>query len=563
MTEVRDLSSQKAATAAIDSSCQYGLFAASKAYKKGDTILSESPLIILKHPSNEVRSQFDNSCFTAKKKSSNDKDEKDDGNIINDLALPTSFTNDLPSQQIKKLKALTLAAASYAMHLPNLTDETKEKLFQLYHPSTNTQGDDGVTDDEKCALKMSNQAVKICQQIAAPKTSLNRLVQDTKGADELVNLLLIYSCNAFEGGRVYHRLSRANHSCDPNAIVCESSSSSGGDGDNDVSILKAACDIAEGEEITISYLGSYLYAGFPTRQRVLRDSKYFICQCDRCSSTSHSDLASCLPCPICHPRTGRYLDEDVMFDDGDEGDLTVSYAAPKNGMTAEERSIQCEGCKKVIVFDPNEQSMRKKKEAACVNYMAKAEEKVYDRLEGNDNVNSNASNKNDKNLDVEREANEQFYEMATSICGAKHWTTNFMNLSLIEESLANFHSTLMSMGQNATEDAETMEDLLTGIAEAADGIDRAFKYAIGLKLKTDPAQWLFDYIVGLARTLVGLGDEKSQKYAAEWISKVEEYAESFESDGMQKVVSSLKNAWKRHSIEADGEESDKKRQKVA
>lgn len=256
-----------------------------------------------------------------------------------------------------------------------------------------------------------------------------------------------------------------------------------------------------------------------------------------------------------------------MFDYGEEGDLTVSYAVPKNGMTAEERSIQCEGCQKVTIFNPNETSMRKKKEAACVNYMTKAEEKVYDRLEGNDNVidgNGGSNNTGDKHLDVEREANEQFYEMATSICGAKHWTTNFMNLSLIEESLANFHSTLMSMGQNAAEDAETMEEMLTGIAEAADGIDRALTYASNLKLKTDPAQWLFDYIVGLARTLVGLGDEKSQKYAAQWIEKVEEYAEAFESDAMQKVVSSLKNAWKRHSLEEAGlDASDKKRQKVA
>jgi len=555
MTEVRDLSSQKAA-AAIDSSCQYGLFASSKAYKKGDTIISESPLIILKHPSepDKVRSQFDKSCFAAKKKPSNDKDENDD-NIITDLTLPASSTKDLTAHHIKKLKGLIIAAASYAMHRPNLTDETKEKLFQLYHPSTNNQGD-GVSDDEKSALKLVNQALKICHQISAPDTSLHCLVQDTKGADELINLLLIYSCNAFEGGRIYHRLSRANHSCNPNAIVCGSSS---GD-DNDVSVLKAACDIAEGEEITISYLGSYLYAGYPTRQRVLKDSKYFTCQCDRCSSTSHSDLASCLPCPVCHPRTGRYLDEDVMFDDGDEGDLTVSYATPKNGMIAEERSIECKGCNKITSFNPNEQSMRKKKEAACVNYMNKAEEKVYDRLEGNDSVTSNGSD-GDNNLDVEKEANEQFYEMATSICGAKHWTTHFMNLSLIEESLANFQSTFMSMGQNPAEDAETMEELLTGIAEAADGIERAWVYASGLNLKTDPSQWLFDYTVGLSRALVSLGDAKSQQYAAQWISKVEDYAEAFESDGMQKVVSSLKNAWKRHTSE--GEESDKKRQKVA
>lgn len=547
MTEVRGISSQKVVTSGFVAGHQYGLFA-TKAYKLGETILSESPLIILKHSSSDnIRSQLDNSCFAATgKKSSNDQDEKGE-NIINNLTLPTSFTN-LSTHQTKKLKALTLAAATYALKEPNLTDETKEKLFQLFHPSTN-----GNSEDEKSALKMAKQALKICEQISVPETSLKRLVQDS--ADELIKLLLIYSCNAFEGGRIYHRLSRANHSCNPNAIVCCSNSD-----DSDVSVLKAACDIAEGEEINISYLGSYLYAGYPTRQRVLKDGKYFICQCDRCSSTVHNDLASRIPCPVCHPRQGRYLDEDVMFDDGDEGDLTVSYATPKNGFSSEQRSIYCDGCKVTTSFNPDEQSMRKKKEAACINYMNKAEEKVYDRLEGNDNINVSDG---DKSLDVEREANEQFYEMATSICGARHWATHFMNLSLIEESLANFHSTLISMGQNAADDADTMQELLNGIAEAADGIDHAWIYASHLDLQTDPSHWLFDYVIGLARALVGLGDIKSQKYAAQWISKVEDYAMTFESDGMQKVVSSLKNAWKRHTSEGEEqEESAKKRRKV-
>ena len=554
MTEVRDLSSQKA-EADITSSHQYGLFA-SKAYSKGDTILSESPLIILSHPSepDKIKSQFDNSCFTAAEEKTSPKDkDKQDSNVISDLTLPSSFTKGLTSHHVKKLKTLILTAASYAEHLSYLRDETKEKLFQLYHPSTDLKN--LASDDEKNALEIVNEALKICQQITAQDSPLKRLVKDTKGSDELANLLLIYSCNAFEGGRIYHQLSRVNHSCNPNAAVCGSSS---GD-DADISVLKAACDIAAGEEINISYLGSYLYAGYPTRQLILKDSKYFVCQCDRCNSTAHSDLASCIPCPVCHPRTGRYLDEDVMFDDGDEGGLTVSYATPKNGMTAEERAICGAACKVTTSYDPNEQSLRKKKEAACINYMHKVEEKVFNRLESRDNVGS-SDGKGEKGLDVVKEANEQFYEMATSICGAKHWTTHFMNLSLIEESLANFHSTLMSMGQNPTEDAEAMEEMLTGIAEAADGIERALAYASGLKLKTDPAQWLFDYVCGLCRTLVGLGDEKSQKYAADWISKVEDYSNAFESEGMQKVVSSLKNAWKRHASE--GKESSKKRQKV-
>ncbi|KAL3790637.1 hypothetical protein ACHAW5_004204 [Stephanodiscus triporus] len=50
--------------------------------------------------------------------------------------------------------------------------------------------------------------------------------------------------------------------------------------------------------------------------------------------------------------------------------------------------------------------------------------------------------------------------MATSVCGSRHWATHFLNLSLIEESLASFHSTLLTMGQDTgNKDAETLEEL--------------------------------------------------------------------------------------------------------
>ena len=567
MTEVRDLSSQKAITSGFNPSHQHGLFA-TRAYKLGETILSESPLIILSHTAT-LRSQFVKSCLVVDEKEPTNDDDANakGGGTISDhsLALPALFTDDLTKNDAKKLKGLILAAACYAVEMPTMDDEAKEKLFQLFHPSLKNQdnGDKNCEDDDEKqfddALNIVNVALSCCQQIAAPESSLQQLVKDANGANELVTLLLIYSCNAFEGGRVYDGLSRVNHSCNPNAVVRSNSS---GD-DNDVSVLKAACDIAKGEEINISYLGRYLYAGYPTRQRVLRDSKYFVCRCYRCRSTSHDDLASRIPCPKCHPRTGRHLEEDVMFDDCDEGDLTVSYATPKNGMTAEQRSIKCEGCRGITSFDTSEESLRKKKEAMCIKFTCMAEDKVYDRLESNDNLNDCSSNDKSLDVDVEREADEQFYQMATSICGAKHWSTHFMNLSLIEEALANFHASLMSSGQSETEDVSNMDELFTDIAEAADGIERAWKYANDLSLKIDPSHWLFDYSVGLARILVGLGDEKSQKYAAEWITKVEDYAKVFESDGMQKVVMSLKNAWKRQSSGGKEEETKTKRQKIA
>ena len=67
-----------------------------------------------------------------------------------------------------------------------------------------------------------------------------------------------------------------------------------------------------------------------------------------------------------------------------------------------------------------------------------------------------------------------------------------------------------------------------------------------LKLKLDPGHLLSDVIIGIGRTLVSLGDVKSQKYGAEWLDKISDYVETFESEGRQKVVSKLRVAWKVH-----------------
>ena len=107
----------------------------------------------------------------------------------------------------------------------------------------------------------------------------------------------------------------------------------------------------------------------------------------------------------------------------------------------------------------------------------------------------------------------------------------------------------MSLGENPEEDAEMMEELLTDIAEVADGLQRAYAFASSLELNQDPAHWLFDYTLGLARTLVGLGDEKSQRYGAEWIKRVVNHVEKFEGDGINMVVRTIQDAWKRGEVE--------------
>jgi hypothetical protein len=201
--------------------------------------------------------------------------------------------------------------------------------------------------------------------------------------------------------------------------------------------------------------------------------------------------------------------------------------------------------------------MRKKKEGLAVKYMCMAEDKVFDRLNNgyNDCKSDEKTSKQvtgDTDTETEQDIDQQFLQMATSVCGSQHWATHFLNLSLIEESLASFHSTLLTMGQDSdNKDAETLEELFVEIAEAADGIERAFNFASSLNLNLDPAHWLFDYTVGLARALVGLGDVKSQKYGSRWIEKVEKYAERFENEGMRKVVIALRDAWKRETINRD------------
>ena len=556
---------------------QFGLFATSD-YQAGDVILEESPIAVFSHlleaslsSSNQkpdvgsvssvrdgIRSQFTKASFAAETKSEkgdeSDKQKEKISPLIN-LIIPKHVIDKMKSSsdqsieaRTKKLRGMILAAATYATY-PLSDEETKQKLLELYHPSLET-----VDNEEVKAIELAKLAIECCKELAAPDTSLYKLLHNTNGKEdpesEIVKILLIYSCNAFEGGRIYHKLSRANHSCNPNAVVVEGETA-------DVSILKAACPISKGSEITISYLGKELYAGYPVRQRKLRIEKHFECKCTRCTGNNGKDilsnkattalsldLASRIPCPICHPRSSRYLDEDLMFDEEDD-DLQVCYALAENGMTVEERSLHCTSCGGVTSVT-TEGSVRKKKEGMTIKYMIMAEDKVYDQIE------TNKFSEGEMGTSDEQEVDRSLLQVATATCGAKHWTTQILNLDIIEETLASLQATLMSM--DAENDEKMMEEVFTDIAECADGIEKAFTYAKSLKLNLDPAHWLFDYVLGLSRILVGLGDEKSQKYGADWITRVEDYADKYESEGMKKVVDAIKNAWKRNK-EIGGSES--------
>lgn len=62
-------------------------------------------------------------------------------------------------------------------------------------------------------------------------------------------------------------------------------------------VLRAVCDIAPGEEITISYLPlPFLYAETRTRQQQLRWTKHLECHCEQCSRRG-TDIVGAIPVP--------------------------------------------------------------------------------------------------------------------------------------------------------------------------------------------------------------------------------------------------------------------------
>ena len=73
----------------------------------------------------------------------------------------------------------------------------------------------GVYNISKAAVVMLTKV--LAKEMAASNTSLDSLLSNQD--ESLLKVLLIYSCNSFENGRIYQKLSRVNHSCNPNCIT--------------------------------------------------------------------------------------------------------------------------------------------------------------------------------------------------------------------------------------------------------------------------------------------------------------------------------------------------------
>jgi hypothetical protein len=542
-----------------------GLYA-TKSFQPGDIILEESALFTFQPTTKEqissLRSQFKSLKVNTKGKDGKDGNDGNDDNDLQSCLDDLSIPSNIDMKKHSKFLGMVTAVATYAIAMnSDMKDtSTSTKLNTLYKPPTETTTTNNgakANKYEEEIIQLATDVISYLRQNTIESTPLHKLVHDKE--EECKGIMLIWSCNAFKGGHVYEIMSRVNHSCDFNAVVSivkpTSSSKSSEDKNNETQIMKATSIIKPGDEIHISYLGSYTYAGINQRKKILCTDKYFDCQCERCrKENKDGDVASCIPCTSCHGRiSGRYLDDDVQYDDDDENE--VCYALPRlsdeDGKSANERKYACQKCgmDKSFALDSSLNAA-----------MEKTVERVVNHLNACENTDSDGDD------DVEREEElaemtERLICLSYSVLGARHYCTNLLLVQSLGRSLSAIHTSMIcsSTGQkgkkkkgnkNGDDDKPAVD--MTELAECIDLLERSFKYVKSLNLKSHPGHLLGNVTIGVSRVLVGLGDVKSMKFGADWAEKVQDYfACEFEGNGMAKVVETLSNAWKRKTDEIE------------
>ena len=451
-----------------------GLYA-TKEFKEGDVILQEDPLATLAP--------------------ANDEDVKKASGSIQP---PSSVAKELHG----KFKGMVRAGLCCPQD-----PKTKQALLKLYHPTNEPSNlEDPIVD---CA----KQATDYIRDHTKKGDSLD-------DSQVLQNIMLVWACNSFQGGRIYEQISRVNHSCNPNALIVP---------DGESQKLVAAATIQEGDELDISYLGLMLYAETQTRRDLLQQDKYFTCTCARC--TSSDDLAARIPCPTCHARQApqQVLDEEVQYDD----DQTTKYISsldatcqkcqtkPKGTDTAKLQKTMSSVCRKITSYLQEQESAVKKDD--------------------------------EDEEEEEEQVLEECVSLASTVMGDKHWTTNLLLLLHLDRRLSTLSQQMIK-----AQEPPAMDD----VAEAIDSLERVVRFIQGLELSLHMGHVLDNCFLGIARALVSLGDSKSQKYAAAWLEKIQPYVDLFESEGRQKVVQALSVAWKQHGENGDEGGPTKKKAKT-
>ena len=510
MTEVRQVSENN-----------FGLFA-TKSYIAGDVILEECELFTFAPTSKDQDKLLKSQLDMFENQSGNDpnapqvppKSQKKAPSLM-DIEIPNCVDEKFEG----KFRGMLLAAMTFVLFAEN-DPIKKDKILSLYAPPLTSPS----SKLEEKIVEIAVEAVNYCNEHACANSQLRKYFSEgdqQKSKAELIKAILVWSCNAFDGGLIYETTSRINHSCDPNAIISlqgDEIDQSAYDHNQRSQQVLATTSIQNGDEILISYLGSFTYAGGTARLARLEHTKHFICNCTRCQTC---DWSSAIPCSVCHPRTfnNKYLDEEIQYDD----EKNVHYAYPKNAQSAN-LSARCSYCNESTV-------------GSTISIGIKVAEKVANRMVSQ-TISHNS--KNQKENSIESEVDEQLFQLSSSVLGAKHWCTNITMLTLLNRTLNSINSAMILSGEAPD---------LTEIAECIDSLQRLWDFTTDLKLRTPPSHLLAGPTIGVARILISLGDQKSQDYGIEWISRVEEHVrQGFEGQGMIKVVDAIKGVHEKKSI---------------
>lgn len=512
---------------------------ATKDYKAGDIILEETPLLTLQKKSASdiiaIREQFQNIKAEKKVRIS----------ALEDLDIPSSI--DVKDKT--KFRRFVEAAASFAL----VEDENiREKYLSLYYPAA-IDSDESVNNEsdsyESGVIQLAESALVYLQRQTTPTSKLNKLV--TNSSKNCLKAMLIWACNSFEGGLVYELTSRINHSCDFNAVVCVDPFQQGSGGTQERQTIRAAAAIKEGDEICISYLGSYTYADFSARNERLQKEKFFNCMCKRCETNRiEGDVAGSVPCFQCHPRDGRYLDEDVQYDDGA---IEVNYCKPcivkdsSSSKPGDRIVYRCAKCGDVEI------------DSVASKAMSKAIERATAHLDEGLKVQAQIDDDEEERA-TKIELTERMACLATSVLGAKHYASSLLTFVSLSAKLSLIHCRMLCESADQGSGGD-QEELMSDIAECIDSLERVINYLESIGLQSHFGQLVGNACIGVARVLIGFGDEKSVKYGCTFLSKVYDnyFKLSFEGEGMKKVVEALMS--KNASHNNDEAEPQKKRHK--
>jgi SET domain len=461
---------------------------------------------------------------------------------------------DVDAQDVGKFRSLVHAGAWFVVFRPS--EESVVELSELYSPST--------TDphvDERRIVQLAQRALAFLKKSSEKGSTMHKRLVD--GSEELLDqqvlrVMLVWACNAFDGGRVYKLQSRVNHSCRPNAVVYAEDASSSSQ------TIRAASEIAAGEEVRISYLGTLLYGDTLLRRDELRRSKHFTCKCERCEAPNSTDgtpdAAGSVPCVVCHPRAQRkrQLDEDTQYDD----DQTVNYMIPTL-MHDASWVWKCEACQSSVPEHGNKEYAPAFEACRSVSRTVASYLREHSSRGMNDShPPPSAAGTDDNGFGADKQDDsavlEEHLTLASSIAGARHWTTNLLLLLQLDQMLQDFHGRLLRSDVDDAPSSGAEGDDLEALASGIDMLERVCRFVDGLHLPLHRGHVLSHVIIGVARALVSLGDAKSCTYARDWLRKLDGYTEIFESEGIQKVVATLKERAPQERNDADDDRKAKK-----